>query len=47
MDGDAPLLRHSARVLLLDEEDRLLLFRSEEPETGVAFLVPAGGLGGR
>lgn len=41
--SDVPQLRHSVRVLLLDEEDRLLLFRGEEPETGNAFWFPAGG----
>jgi ADP-ribose pyrophosphatase YjhB (NUDIX family) len=41
--NDAPQLRHSVRVLLLDEQDRLLLFRGEQPETGAAFWFPAGG----
>jgi ADP-ribose pyrophosphatase YjhB (NUDIX family) len=41
--SDVPQLRHSVRVLLLDEDDRLLLFRGEEPETGNAFWFPAGG----
>jgi 8-oxo-dGTP pyrophosphatase MutT (NUDIX family) len=41
--GDTPRLRHSVRVLLLDEEDRLLLFRGEEPETRAGFWFPAGG----
>jgi len=41
--SDAPQLRHAVRVLLVDEEDRLLLFRGEEPETGAAFWFPAGG----
>jgi 8-oxo-dGTP pyrophosphatase MutT (NUDIX family) len=41
--SDAPQLRHSVRVLLLDEEDRLPLFRGEEPETGAGFWFPAGG----
>jgi ADP-ribose pyrophosphatase YjhB (NUDIX family) len=31
------------RVLLLDEEDRVLLFRGREPDTGAAFWFPAGG----
>src|SRR3954468_17480268 len=39
----APRLRHSVRVLLLDEHDRLLLFRSEQPDTGAAFWFPPGG----
>jgi 8-oxo-dGTP pyrophosphatase MutT (NUDIX family) len=40
---DQPQLRHAARVLLLDEHERLLLFRGERPETGAAFWFPAGG----
>ncbi len=38
-----PRLRHAVRVLLLDEQDRLLLFRSRHPGTGAAFWFPAGG----
>jgi len=38
-----PTERHSVRVLLLDEDDRLLLFRGEDPETGAPFWFPAGG----
>jgi hypothetical protein len=41
--NDAPRLRHSVRVLLLDEEDRLLLFRVDHPETGGALWFPPGG----
>jgi 8-oxo-dGTP pyrophosphatase MutT (NUDIX family) len=36
-------LRHAVRVLLFDEDDRLLLFRGVQPETGAAFWFPAGG----
>jgi 8-oxo-dGTP pyrophosphatase MutT (NUDIX family) len=36
-------LRHAVRVLLLDEDDRLLLFRGVQPDTGSAFWFPAGG----
>jgi 8-oxo-dGTP pyrophosphatase MutT (NUDIX family) len=36
-------LRHAVRVLLLDERDRVLLFRAARPETGRAFWFPAGG----
>jgi 8-oxo-dGTP pyrophosphatase MutT (NUDIX family) len=39
----APQLRNAVRVLLLDARDRLLLFRSEQPDTGAAFWFPAGG----
>src|SRR3954467_8576929 len=35
--------RHAVRVLLLDERDRVLLFRAVRPETGRAFWFPAGG----
>jgi 8-oxo-dGTP pyrophosphatase MutT (NUDIX family) len=35
--------RHAVRVLLIDEEDRVLLFRGEQPETGAGFWFPAGG----
>ncbi len=38
-----PRLRHSVRVLLLDEADRLLLFRAEDPVTGQPFWFPPGG----
>jgi 8-oxo-dGTP pyrophosphatase MutT (NUDIX family) len=41
--SDAPQLRHAVRVLLLDERDRLLLFRGQVPETGAALWFPAGG----
>src|SRR4051794_35380204 len=41
--SEAPQLRHSTRVLLFDEQDRLLLFRGEEPESGDVFWFPAGG----
>jgi ADP-ribose pyrophosphatase YjhB (NUDIX family) len=36
-------VRHAVRVLLLDEYDSLLLFRAEDPHTGVAFWFPPGG----
>jgi 8-oxo-dGTP pyrophosphatase MutT (NUDIX family) len=39
----APQLRNAVRVLLLDEHDRPLLFRSEQPETGAPFWFPPGG----
>jgi ADP-ribose pyrophosphatase YjhB (NUDIX family) len=39
----AAQLRQAVRVLLLDEDDRLLLFRGVQPETGSAFWFPAGG----
>jgi 8-oxo-dGTP pyrophosphatase MutT (NUDIX family) len=35
--------RHAARVLLLDENERLLLFRAKRPETGEVFWFPPGG----
>jgi 8-oxo-dGTP pyrophosphatase MutT (NUDIX family) len=40
-----PQLRYAARVLLLDEREKLLLFRGHRPETGAPFwLAPGGGL---
>lgn len=36
-------VRHAARVLLLDERDRVLLFRFVRPETGGVFWAPPGG----
>jgi 8-oxo-dGTP pyrophosphatase MutT (NUDIX family) len=39
----APRLRHAVRVLLLDEDDRLLLFRAEAEATGAPFWFPPGG----
>jgi 8-oxo-dGTP pyrophosphatase MutT (NUDIX family) len=36
-------LRRAVRVLLLDEDDRVLLFRGVQPETGSAFWFPVGG----
>lgn len=41
--NQAPRIRHAARVLLLDEDQRLLLFRAERPETGEVFWFPPGG----
>ncbi|XAL99996.1 NUDIX domain-containing protein [Phycisphaeraceae bacterium D3-23] len=39
--------RHAARVLLLDPDDRLLLFRCQEPGAGRSFwITPGGGLEG-
>jgi 8-oxo-dGTP pyrophosphatase MutT (NUDIX family) len=38
-------VRHAVRVLLLDEADRLLLFRTRHPDTGEVFwFTPGGGL---
>lgn len=41
--GDSPRLRHAVRVLLLDEEDRVLLLHSIDPQSGRAFWFPPGG----
>jgi 8-oxo-dGTP pyrophosphatase MutT (NUDIX family) len=41
--GDAPWIRHAVRVLLIDEQMRVLLLRGERPENGLAFWFPAGG----
>ena len=43
MSSDTSRLRYAVRVLLLDEQDRLLLFRAEDPDRGRAFWFPAGG----
>lgn len=44
-DPDDPIPRPSARIILLDAADRLLLFRSAQVdrETGRPFWFPAGG----
>ncbi len=39
----SPRIRHAARVLLIDGEEKLLLFRAERPETGEVFWFPPGG----
>ncbi len=41
--GEELKLRLAARVLLLDERERLLLFRAERAETGEIFWFPPGG----
>ncbi|MEM7625986.1 MAG: NUDIX domain-containing protein [Planctomycetota bacterium] len=42
--ADTPL-RHAARVLVIDRDDRVLLFRFVDPATGAAFwITPGGGL---
>jgi 8-oxo-dGTP pyrophosphatase MutT (NUDIX family) len=39
------LLRHAVRALLLDEHDRVLLFRTVHPDTGAVFwFTPGGGI---
>lgn len=41
----APPLRHAARVLLIDPEDRVLLFRFVDPVSAAPFwITPGGGL---
>ncbi len=45
--GAAPLDRRAARVLLLDAQDRVLLFRGLDPgapERGTWWITPGGGL---
>lgn len=37
------VLRVSVRALLVDEQGRVLLLRSEEPDTGLPFWYPPGG----
>ena len=41
--GEPAQPRLAVRVLLLDQQKRLLLMRGERPETGRAFWFPAGG----
>ncbi|MCC7366448.1 MAG: NUDIX domain-containing protein [Dehalococcoidia bacterium] len=46
---DNPVVRHAARILLLDDDDRLLLFRWQVPSEGAAdsrtvWITPGGGL---
>lgn len=36
-------LRHAVRVLLVDDDDRVLLFRALDPASGVVFWFPPGG----
>ena len=46
MAAGEPIARPAARVLLLDERDRLLLFRIESPQlkTRSIWITPGGGL---
>jgi len=47
-DDDAPpLVRRSARVLLIDARDRILLFRTRAVEAAWVWHTPGGGLDGR
>src|ERR1700744_5437966 len=40
-----PVIRHAVRILLLDECDRVFLFRTVHPDTGVIFwFTPGGGI---
>lgn len=45
-ESAAPIVRPSARVLLVDAEDRVLLFlvRSDAPEEGDIWFTPGGGI---
>ena len=36
-------IRHAVRVLLVDESQRVLLFRAQDPESGAVFWFPPGG----
>jgi 8-oxo-dGTP pyrophosphatase MutT (NUDIX family) len=38
-----PQIRHSARALLLDEDDKVLLFSSVDDDNGETFWYPVGG----
>jgi 8-oxo-dGTP pyrophosphatase MutT (NUDIX family) len=41
--SDEPVLRVGARTLVIDERDRVLLFRSHDERDGHAFWFPPGG----
>jgi 8-oxo-dGTP pyrophosphatase MutT (NUDIX family) len=42
---ESPTIRNAARVLVVDESDRVLLFRLEHPDTGRSrWITPGGGL---
>jgi 8-oxo-dGTP pyrophosphatase MutT (NUDIX family) len=41
--SDKPVLRIGARTLVIDERDRVLLFRSHDERDGHAFWFPPGG----
>jgi 8-oxo-dGTP pyrophosphatase MutT (NUDIX family) len=41
--SDPGAVRHAVRVLLIDDDDRVLLFRARDPSSGVAFWFPPGG----
>jgi 8-oxo-dGTP pyrophosphatase MutT (NUDIX family) len=36
-------VRHAVRILLVDDERRVLLFAAADPETGAPFWFPLGG----
>lgn len=38
-----PLVRHSVQVLIFDEDDRVLMLRTEDPRTALALWGPVGG----
>jgi 8-oxo-dGTP pyrophosphatase MutT (NUDIX family) len=41
---EGPYARHSARVLLMDKQDRLLLFKFHSSRHGFSWLTPGGGV---
>ena len=41
--SDLGVVRHAVRVLLIDDADRVLLFRAQDPSSGSAFWFPPGG----
>jgi 8-oxo-dGTP pyrophosphatase MutT (NUDIX family) len=43
MTQDAPIVRHAARVILLDPAERVLLFRVNGNEWGRSFWITPGG----
>jgi 8-oxo-dGTP pyrophosphatase MutT (NUDIX family) len=41
--SDPGVVRHAVRVLLIDDADRVLLFRAHDPSSGTGFWFPPGG----
>lgn len=46
LDPYAPVVRPSARILLIDSQDRVLLFQicADDPEAGNVWFTPGGGI---
>jgi ADP-ribose pyrophosphatase YjhB (NUDIX family) len=44
MTQESPILRPSVRAILLDPNDRVLLFRVDDPVAGALWITPGGGI---